>query len=189
MAQIDYMNPNVGSIGRFGMGRTAAQSAQTHRFARHAWSQGTRLDDAARYGLAKAARTKTPLSQRPVPFRSKMGNPSKAGQNSGGGGRAAGLLEAYAPAINELIAPDPRQKLARLQAKLRKQIANGAPAWKIDETRRLIAAVESQIAEQQAGTTEVQAWREGITRNLWIVTGLGVMGMVAIGVATYRRSR
>ena len=100
-------------------------------------------------------------------------------------------LSQYAPAINALVTTvfDPRREAARLRARLADARARGASPTTIHKLEEQLAAVEQMAAERQSTVAEGQAWQQGITRNLWVVTGLGVAGIVLVGAAAYRTGR
>lgn len=113
-----------------------------------------------------------------------------ASAGSSGGSSITDLLNQYAPVVNSITGSvlDPRRQRANVQAKLDKAIAKGAPQWEIDKYRGQLAALDAQIAEKEASVAEGQAWQSGITRNLWVVTGIGVGVMALVGVAAYRNA-
>jgi hypothetical protein len=110
-------------------------------------------------------------------------------------GRAYGntfqeTLQSYAPVVQGVWeqVSDPIRRVGVLKVKIAEAKRNGQ--W--DKVRKLEAellAAEEAAAVKRSSTESGQAWRQGVTRNLWVVTGIGVSAIVLLGAAAYRTSR
>jgi len=106
-------------------------------------------------------------------------------------GDPSAALDKYAPAVTQIAQYffDPRKQVAGARANLARAIAAGKPEWKIQELRDKLAAVEAIAADRQGAVDEGRAWQSGITRNLWLVSGVVVgLGLLTFAGA-YRVSR
>lgn len=123
-----------------------------------------------------------------------VGGPYK-GQSGGAygdaGGGITGLLDQYAPAVNAVVQnlTDPRKDAARLRAALDNARARGASPAKIRRLEEQLKAAEAMVADREASISEGQRWQEGVTRNLWVVTAIGVGVVALLGAATYTTAR
>lgn len=128
-----------------------------------------------------------PRYNRPLGSLGALGDSSSSEESSD----FTSLLQTYAPAIttitNQVL--DPRRQVEVLRAELANARARGAPASKIRKIEARLRAAEAKVADQQAQTQDVATWRKGVTRNLWIATGIGVAAIVSIGVGTYVTAR
>jgi hypothetical protein len=121
--------------------------------------------------------------------RPSVGHYGGAYQDSGGAGgdKILSILDQYAPVISQLS--DPRVRAARKRAELEKAIARNKPTWKIRKLRHELAALEAMVNDRTDSIDEGKAWQQGITRNLWVVTGIGVAAIVLIGAGVARGGR
>jgi len=109
------------------------------------------------------------------------------GGGAGGGGNILSVLDQYAPVIAQFS--DPRVRASRKRAALEKAIAQNKPAWKIRRLRHELEALQAMVDDRTDSIDAGKDWQDGITRNLWVVTGIGVAAIVLIGAGVVRTSR
>lgn len=128
--------------------------------------------------------------RRPFPV-AAYGGPSLRGPYQEAEASTSDWLSQYAPAINAVVTTvfDPRREAARLRVRLEQARARGASQATIRKLEEQLAVVEQAAMDKQSQVAQGQLWQEGITRNLWVVTGLGVALIGFVGVATWRTGR
>lgn len=103
----------------------------------------------------------------------------------------ASTLRDYAPAITAVTDQvlDPRRQVEVLRADLANAKARGASAAKIRKIEAKLRAAEQRLALKQESEADVSSWRTGVSRNLWLVSGIGAAAIVVLGTVAYANVR